>query len=301
MFRFLKEYFNLSNNEQRGIISLMLIILFAFGGTRLYLQLKPTVVTIKDNTELIALLNQNESDAVKTGITKKESILPEARYFKFDPNLASKEDLLSLGFKENVANTLINFRSKGGKFYQKEDLKKVYGLNANFYAKIEDYIQIKSKSYPKEKSKSSNSTTYTPSSPTVAKKVAVNINTSDSAALTSVKGIGPAFSSRIIKYRNLLGGFTAKEQLLEVYGITPEVYDAVKDQLILSGSLKFINVNNTTWVELKNHPYISSELANILLNYKKAHGRVVNFNFLIENKLISQEKFDKLIPYLSLE
>ena len=49
--------------------------------------------------------------------------------------------------------------------------------------------------------------------------VVVEINTADSAELMRLNGIGASFSRRIVKYRNLLGGFISKEQLLEVYGM----------------------------------------------------------------------------------
>ena len=305
MLRFLKEYFSLSNNEQRGIIGLLLIILFVFGGSRMYFMYKVPKEIPQDNTHLLLLLEEQEKvNSEKETISTSNEGQIEIHFFKFDPNIASKEDLINLGFKENVAVTLINFRSKGGKFYQKEDLKKVYGVDENFYAKLESYIDIPPKVYPKKESNFVNKyMTKETSSSTKSLEKAVNIelNTADSATLTFIRGIGPAFSSRIIKYRDLLGGFREKEQLLEVYGITPEVYEGIKDQVIVSGEIRKLNVNQVSWYDLKNHPYINSELANILLNYKKAHGKIENFNFLLESKLISKEEFDKLTPYLSIQ
>jgi len=302
MLKFVKEYFSLSNNEQRGIIGLLLIILFVFGGSRMYFMFTAPKEILQDNTHLLALLEEKEQVNVEEATEAVTDGKIEIHYFKFDPNTASKEELLSLGFKENVASTLIKFRSKGGKFYQKEDLKKIYGVDERFYALLTNYISIPPKVYPKEQNNYERSPTpnqYPKARTSVATAVLLELNTTDSASLTFVKGIGPAFSSRIIKYRNLLGGFRNKEQLLEVYGITPEVFESIKDQVKIEAPITQLNVNQASWYELKNHPYINNELANILLNYKKAHGKIENFNFLLESKLISKEEFDKLIPYLS--
>lgn len=300
MFRFLKEYFSLSNNEQRGIIGLLLMILFVFGGSRAYLMWQKPKTIPQDNTQLLALFDENEESTEEVSTTTKEAIVKKIDYFSFNPNTVSKEELLALGFKENVANTLLNFRSKGGKFYQKDDLKKVYGLDENFYTQIADYIVIPSKEYPKKELVYPSAQTPKESSKTVAQAVMIELNSADSASLTSIKGIGPAFSSRILKYRNLLGGFRNKNQLLEVYGITPEVFEGIKDQIYVAGPVTQISVNQASWYDLKNHPYINSELANILLNYKKAHGKIENFDFLLESQLVSKEEYDKITPYLSV-
>ncbi|MCB0515589.1 MAG: helix-hairpin-helix domain-containing protein [Chitinophagales bacterium] len=62
--------------------------------------------------------------------------------FFFDPNTISTDDCQRLGFSERVCNTLNNFRQKGGKFYQKSDFKKVYGISEADYERLQDYIEI---------------------------------------------------------------------------------------------------------------------------------------------------------------
>lgn len=76
---------------------------------------------------------------------KTERKKTASRPFPFDPNTASFKELTSLGLSKKVANTLINFRKKGGKFYKKTDLKKVYGLDEEDYDRLEGYIKISSK------------------------------------------------------------------------------------------------------------------------------------------------------------
>ena len=303
MFRFIKEYFSLSNNEQRGIIGLILIILLSFIGFRMYFMLQEPKVVLQDNSAVFAALYIEEE--LPVAAKEKEETKAAINYFYFNPNTVSKENLLALGFKESVATTLINFRSKGGQFRKKEDLLKVYGVEQDFYNQLQAYIDIPvatstKKTYVKDEPKVASET-----SPKWEKKEvlqeSIEINAADSASLVTVKGIGPVFAARIVKYRQLLGGFLHLEQLLEVYGIDQEKYEGIASQLTCSAQIKQIDVNKATWQELVAHPYIDSPTANILLNYKKAHGSITSFDFIIENKLMTQETLDKITPYLSLK
>ena len=70
----------------------------------------------------------------------------------------------------------------------------------------------------------------------------MKINAADTTGFKSLKGIGSYYSSKIVKYRKALGGFTSVEQLKEVYGILPEVIDQNVSRLIVDSwiSLKLI-------------------------------------------------------------
>ena len=61
--------------------------------------------------------------------------------------------------------------------------------------------------------------------------VRVNLNSADTTELMRVRGIGPVFARRIVKYRRLIGGFKAKEDLQKVYGIDAEKYAGIAPQV----------------------------------------------------------------------
>jgi hypothetical protein len=63
--------------------------------------------------------------------------------FKFDPNHASREELIKLGFPDRVANSMINYRLKGGKFKTPDDLRKIYGLSQDLANQLIPYAVIK--------------------------------------------------------------------------------------------------------------------------------------------------------------
>ena len=130
----------------------------------------------------------------------------------------------------------------------------------------------------------------------------ININQADSLAFSALNGIGPIFSSRIVRYRNWLGGFHSKEQLLDVYGIDSMLLNHILPHLMVSSSdVKKININTTNFSSLASHPYISKSVANSIIKYRNHHG---NFTSLAELKLISlidEDLFRKIAFYLTIE
>lgn len=295
MLKFLQEYFSLSNSEQKGVVALIVLIFMILGGSRISASLvsKPTI--IEDNSAILASFYQKENSTKQVFESEEEA---SSKLFEFDPNTASKEELILLGFSESNATTLINYRSKGGHFYLKEDLQKIYGVPSSLYEKLEDYILIPEKAkkvYQEEKA-----VIYSNSN-SEAKKVLVNINTADSAGLTEIKGIGKVFASRIIKYRELLGGFYNTRQLMEVYGINEEIYSSISNQIYAEGDLIKLNINKASWYELKTHPYIDSETANKILDFKKKNTSIDQLESLVKQSILDTLAFGKLEPYLKLE
>lgn len=61
----------------------------------------------------------------------------------------------------------------------------------------------------------------------------ININTADTGELQKLPGIGPAYSERIVEWRNTNGRFTEVEQLLEIRGIGPVRLEKLKPYIEL--------------------------------------------------------------------
>lgn len=59
----------------------------------------------------------------------------------------------------------------------------------------------------------------------------VNINTADATALQTLDGVGPATAEAIIAWREANGSFSSVEQLMEVRGIGPAKFEAMKDHV----------------------------------------------------------------------
>lgn len=129
------------------------------------------------------------------------------------------------------------------------------------------------------------------------KAIKVAINSAEEYELQYVKGIGPSFASRIVKYRNLLGGFYSINQLKEVYGIDDKMFDRIKDQIEISGPLKKLPLNQAD-PPYFSHPYLTKLQAKIIRAYIIQHGPINEPQELLEIKIITQETIDKIKPYL---
>jgi len=139
--------------------------------------------------------------------------------------------------------------------------------------------------------------TYTRNS--VQRKNLIDINTCDSADLERLPGIGPVLSARIIKYRNLLGGFSGIVQLKEVYGLTTETFDLVSGRVTVDTlKIRKIKINTADYRQLLRFPYFEKGEITAILKYRELMGKLNGIGDLVNNKLISSEKAGKIVHYL---
>ena len=66
----------------------------------------------------------------------------KGQLFYFDPNVLPLEGWKKLGIREKTITTIQSYLHKGGHFSKPEDLKKIYGLRADEYKRLEPYIRI---------------------------------------------------------------------------------------------------------------------------------------------------------------
>lgn len=184
--------------------------------------------------------NSHHSDravAVRNNVPRKK-----VESFRFDPNTVSVDELCRLGFSPKQAQSIENYRNKGGRFRRREDFAKSFVVSDSIYKRLEQYIDIP----------------------------LTDLNLADSAAFDALPGIGGWFASEIIRHRNALGGFSYKEQLMDIYRFDQEKYDALSD-------LVEVDPEHVTpyllWElpadSLARHPYIRSyETARAIVLYR---------------------------------
>lgn len=237
--------------------------------------------------------------------SKKKTIpttidLAKIQYVEFDPNTASKEIFIQLGLAPKVAQSIINYRSKGGQFRKPIDFKKIYGLQESDYQRLEQYIIIKEQFAKREIPKSYNN--YTKKKPISFEKIEIDINTATVEDWKTLRGIGATYAKRIVKYRKSLGGFIDKAQLLNVYGLSDSTYQNIEPFLILKNQdIAKININTTTAKALKSHPYISWKEANAIIKYRKQHGAFSKTTDLSKIRSLKPQKVKELLPYLTVD
>ncbi|HUS87672.1 MAG TPA: helix-hairpin-helix domain-containing protein [Bacteroidales bacterium] len=125
------------------------------------------------------------------------------------------------------------------------------------------------------------------------------INKADSADFERLPGLGPVLSARIVKYRELLGGFVRHGQLSEVYGLKDEVIEKLSPYLLVdSTNIRAININNATFRELLRHPYITKEQTESIMNYRSLAGPFTDVRELVVNRIFSPLEFERVSAYL---
>lgn len=130
----------------------------------------------------------------------------------------------------------------------------------------------------------------------------IELNSCDSADLDALPGIGPVLSVRILKYRNLLGGYADPGQLLEVYGLRQEVYDLFSSRLRTDTTLlKMIHVNSDSYSVMIRHPYLGPENVSSIIRYRERQGRITGWAVLVDGGMIPEEKRSLLRYYLSYD
>ncbi len=219
--------------------------------------------------------------------------------FPFNPNDASKETLLNLGLSEKVAQTVINFRSKGGQFWKKQDFKKIYGLTVKDYLALAPYIEI-----PPIQSQiveNTNTPNDIPKSFSKSTTIKVDINNSSVEEWKQLSGIGAVTAKRIVNFRDKLGGFISVDQIKTTYNVADSVIDKVATQLILSPIANKILINTISADDLKSHPYIKTKQAHSIVNYRINHGNYQRLEDLYKVKALKPAFIERIQPYLSFD
>lgn len=309
---YIQEYFTFTKKEKRPILLLVGIIVLIVA-VLAWLKFIPnysrtdfkafereiTAFEKKLTEDSIAYV---ESKNKKTFNNPQPAIeIPEAKIslFNFNPNNLADSLWLKLGISEQVTKTIKNYKAKGGKFFKKEDLQKIYGFSSSDYERLESYIIIPEKKYAMQKDSASFKAEKFPIK--LNHLVVFDLNSASVEDLITLQGIGDAKANSIVKYRSRLGGYLEKEQLMEAYGIDSALYDSIKFRVdVKTKNLKTININTAFEPDLK-HPYISKQFATLIVNYRKMHGNYKSVEEIKKLALINDELYRKLAPYLRVD
>lgn len=252
----------------------------------------------KSNNKFIKKKQFNNNFKKKSNSFNYESISKSVEAQKitptyFNPNNLPAEKWEAMGFSPKQVNVIKNYEKAGGKFWKKEDVKKLYCINDDIYILLEPYIIIpKTDSIYTEKKHEDKTT----------KEIIIDINLADTTEFKKLRGIGKTFANRIVKYRKALGGFCHKIQIKEVWGIDIDLYKSIEANLICKNyNLNKININTATIDELKQHPYIDFYVARSIVKYKNSHGNYKAIAEITKSELVHEDLFNKLKPYITTE
>ncbi len=247
----------------------------------------------------------------------------------FDPNTVEYDTLLAMNLSSYVSHNIISYREAGGIFRQPSDLEKIYGLEKEMYDALVPYIAIGRKDedvygrgdFPDDSLRTANgrentgayrgnTVTQTARTATLQNtsgkwsepKFSLELNSADSADLIALPGIGPWFAGRIIRYRELLGGFVNPVQLLEVYGMDTTRYNGIISFVTADSTrIQRIDLNNSTFQEVISHPYISREETYAIFRYRDFADSILVPENILRDQIIDRDRFKRMVPYLTAE
>ncbi|MDR0970680.1 MAG: helix-hairpin-helix domain-containing protein [Lentimicrobiaceae bacterium] len=304
-----KNSFYFTKNQRIAItaicILLLLVVLFYFFPTNHFGVPKKE---FHDLDSIYRLQAQAKNEALAKQKTNFDPITPEESAaevvltpFYFNPNMLPESEWKKIGLSDRQIRNIKNYEQKGGKFYRKEDLKKLYSISEAEYKVLEPYILIPEhkkqpiKTETKKKAKEQAVTTY---------EIPENIelNTADSSDLIRIPGIRPWIAHRILKYKYALGGFYDKKQLLEVYQIDSVFYTKIEHYFSIDTMLiQKRRINFETFKELLSHPYISYETTKSIVNQRERYGMIQNWNDFQSKINVKEHKNVFLKPYLQYD
>jgi len=310
------EYLSFTRKERIGILTIVLLIILIWIFPQV-IKSSNSQISLGDTSWVreISSLEHNENDSGSVLAADDESLNDhrydhgvkkgneaEQKLFYFDPNTLPADGWKKLGIRQRTINIIHNYLSKGGHFEKPDDLEKIYGIHPDEVARLTPYIQIETKNETRFVGKSNPGFDKRSSQAEKAKHDLVEINTTDTAAFIALPGIGSKLATRIINFRDKLGGFYSIDQVSETYGLADSTFQKIRPWLKLENvSLTKININTATTEVMKSHPYIRWVLANAIVEYRNQHGKYSTVEDLKKVSAITQEIFEKIKPYISVE
>lgn len=330
----LRDLLYVGKAQRKGLLILALLILFALA-IRWYIlsSVEPSsilsAVEIKETHTAVAERALPEKVEIDSRSTRAEPSIIKESLSTFNPNTISASELSRYDLPKYVVNNFIKYRNAGAKFYNLNDVRRVYGMNDTYIEKLTPYLRFETRSQGlvhKEEvnntSKGSNTstresafkipiTTSVKDTSTYSRRFPskkaildhkVEINSCDTSDLMQIKGIGKYYASRILKFRDALGGFYNVSQIADTYGLKPEAFAHIKNNVIIDASvIRRLSINKLDYKGLTKHPYISPKEAKIVLRYRKKHGSFRDIESVLKSHAFATERLNALRPYLDFK
>lgn len=303
--RFMSDYFTFNRSERAGIRFLLVIILFLLSAIIAVPYIIPEQQA--DYTEFDAKVR----DFLATADTLPQKKPYEKKYYtsqhykkqyrqkqlpvirRFDPNGLPAEQWVQMGLSEKQAQVVKRYELKNGPFRQKEDLKKIFVISEDFYARIAPFVMFE----PLVITDSAQTKTTTA-------PVYLDLNTATREQLMEVKGIGEVLADNILAYKDRLGGYCRVEQLMEVKYMREENYQAVKSCFYTDNAtqeLRRININYASFKEIVRHPYLDYDQTAKIVEYRRKQGHFKDVKELQTRGLVDEQLYIKLVPYITVK
>lgn len=291
----LKLHFRYSKSQRKGVLFLILLIVI-IQVLLLFIPDYSKETTGIKSEEVISF--QKQIDSLKQ--IEKERQKP--KIYPFNPNYITDFKGSSIGMSVKEIDRLHSFRKQNKWINSVEQFQKVTKVSDSLLNKISPYFKFPD--WVKKKKKKKSITVINPDK-NEKKKSRKEISTNDINKATAkdfkmINGIGEKLSERIVNYRKRLQGFSYKNQLYEVWGVSKEVADRALKVFELKEKpiIQKTNVNEATFKEVLRNPYINYELCKKIFNYRDEVAEIQDITELKNIKGFPVEKYERIILYL---
>lgn len=292
-----RNYFRFTRKDRIAIILITILLALVISYPAIHRHFESGDRPLTDTSWIAAIKvletpsNTPQPNYPANNNQRRERFVESSRLnlFPFDPNTLDQAGWKRLGLRDKTIQTILKYRSKGGRFRYPEDLQRVYGLRQEDYAQLSPYIRIEQSVIPEVKQFPSKKPFRDP----------IDINAADTAAFIDLPGIGNKLAQRIVNFRERLGGFYSVMQVGETFGLADSVFQKIRPLLKLeNNATRKLSINSATVEELKTHPYIRYQLANAIVAYRRQHGNFKSIEEIKNIQAITADIFEKLEPYL---
>lgn len=292
-----KSHFWYQKSQRNGVLFLAFIIII--------LQLVYFFVDFsnEDKTNLNSdeiIVFQKELDSLK--LIELENRKPNI--FPFNPSFITDFKGYQLGMSTQEIDKLLKHRADGKYINSINEFKQVTGVSDSLLNKISPYFKFPDWVTDKKNRNFSNNQSLKRQAQKLPENfVKQDINSATVEALRIVNGIGEKLASRIINYRDKLGGFLVNEQLYEVYNLNREVALKVLERftVIELPRINKINLNEASFKEVLSIIYIDYELTKKILDYRDEVAEIQSLDELKKIDGFPIEKFDRIVLYLQVK
>jgi DNA uptake protein ComE-like DNA-binding protein len=265
---------SLTRSEYAGaFFMLLLATLLALIPSIFSTNSKGVIIYYTDSSRRAALIARHLATTDSFFRKKKTGYIPWQRL--------KPGDFENMGVPVEEANRIYEKIKLGHSYASLADLSRETGIDTGTLKSIVSIYPFKGKKGQKQRAEP------------------VELNSCDTGALVALPGIGSKTAVRIIRFRDALGGFYSKEQILETrFTDTTSLKKLLPEMQLNTTLIKKIPIQSARLEALKKHPYLTEKQAKIILAFRQQHGKL-NENLLKEIKIISPAELSRLLPYLN--
>lgn len=318
--RALRRYFGFSRRETSGFVVLVALLLLWLALPSLLRPALPSYDPAPDQQRLdtwaTELAARRTTRPAFAGRYPRRAPVAQVALAPFNPNQLSETEWEARGLPSYVARRIVRYREVIGGFRAKEQIRRTYGLEDSVYARLAPYIQLPDQLPPREPRQYADNRPgpYPERQPFAARAdrfprkparlAPFDLNAADTTQLMQIRGIGRGYARRIVEYRQRLGGFRSQGQTAEIYSLrdAPDLVDSLRKYTFVAPGFAPtpLDVNNAPFEVLQAHPYVGKRLARVLVAFRQQHGPFRQPTDLRQIRILDQETYEKLAPYLVL-